>query len=90
MSIIQRYVGWLNREANNMPHTKAEVMRCIAKRIESMEKENKLLRCDEARIDWLADPENKIGNVQLPSQCVIAHPYSMRDAIDDAMNLEAA
>jgi hypothetical protein len=43
------------------------------------------LRKDEARMDWLADPSNSIGNVQLPTRFVITNLHSMRDAIDMAM-----
>jgi len=42
-------------------------------------------KLDTARLDWLADRENAIGNVQLPTECVLAHPESMRAAIDAAM-----
>lgn len=42
-------------------------------------------KLDTARLDWLADRENDIGNVQLPTECVRAHPESMRAAIDAAM-----
>lgn len=44
-----------------------------------------LERADAARLDWLADPENMIGAVQLPSHCVTANPHSLREAIDMAM-----
>ena len=40
---------------------------------------------DKERLDWLADPKNSIGNVQLPTGCVERNPHSLRDAIDDAM-----
>ena len=43
------------------------------------------LKRDKERLDWLADPENSIGNVQLPTACVEHNPHSMRDAIDEAM-----
>lgn len=43
------------------------------------------LRKDKSRLDWLADPANNIGNVQLPTDCVCRNPHSLRDAIDDAM-----
>lgn len=43
------------------------------------------LRKDEARLDWLADPSNWIGNVQLPTHCVTANIGNLRDAIDMAM-----
>lgn len=40
---------------------------------------------DKERMDWLADPENKIGNVQLPSEVVLGNMHSLRDAIDESM-----
>jgi len=40
---------------------------------------------DTARLDWLADPKNTIGNVTLPRQHIMDHPDSMRAAIDAAM-----
>jgi hypothetical protein len=40
---------------------------------------------DKARLDWLADPKNTIGNVTLPRQHIMDHPDSMRAAIDAAM-----
>lgn len=46
--------------------------------------EIELLR-DKARLDWLADPENTIGQVVLPEKCVHDHLDSMRAAIDAAM-----
>lgn len=42
---------------------------------------------DSERMDWLSDPENGIGNVQLPTTVVIENPHSLRDAIDAAMAL---
>jgi hypothetical protein len=44
---------------------------------------------DTARLDWLADPANKIGSVMLPTECVEQHLDSMRDAIDAAMRIQA-
>jgi hypothetical protein len=43
------------------------------------------LRKDKARLDWLADPKNTIGNVTLPRHHIMDHPDSMRAAIDAAM-----
>ena len=40
---------------------------------------------DAECLDWLADPKNRIGNVQLPTECVERNPHSLRDAIEDAM-----
>jgi hypothetical protein len=42
---------------------------------------------DTARIDWLADKENLIGNVQLPARCVSENIGSLRCAIDAAMQI---
>jgi len=42
---------------------------------------------DKKRIDWLADKDNEIGNIQLPTECVESNLSSLRDAIDDAMIL---
>ena len=44
-------------------------------------------RKDKARLDWLADPANGYGAVQLPTVCVERNLGSLRDAIDDAMRL---
>ena len=49
---------------------------------------NELLK-DRARLDWLADVNNSIGNVQLPRDIVERNLYSMRDAIDEAMSIES-
>ena len=45
---------------------------------------------DTVRLDWLANPANKIGSVILPTECVEQHLDSMRDAIDAAMRIQAA
>lgn len=39
---------------------------------------------DAERLDWLADPNNSIGNVQLPTECVTENLHSLRAAIDAA------
>ena len=54
-----------------------------------LRKEFEALRLDELRLDWLGLVDNTIGNVQLPTQCVLDHPDSLRDAIDAAMAMEA-
>lgn len=55
-----------------------------------MEKEAELqeLLKDKARLDWLADVNNDIGNVSLPREIVERNLHSLRDAIDEAMALE--
>lgn len=40
---------------------------------------------DAERLDWLADPKNSIGNVQLPTECVTENLHSLRAALDAAM-----
>ncbi|MES1926527.1 hypothetical protein [Salinisphaera sp. T31B1] len=62
-------------------------MHAQAARIAELEYENEQLRQDARRLDWLADRDNPIGNVQLPTQCVTENLGSMRDAIDAAMDL---
>ena len=42
---------------------------------------------DKDRLDWLADVNNAIGNVQLPRDIVERNLHSLRDAIDEAMKL---
>lgn len=48
------------------------------------------LESDAARLDWLADPNNNIGNVQLPTRCVLDNIGSLRAAIDAAMAMSAS
>ena len=42
---------------------------------------------DTAMLDWLSDPNNTIGNVQLPTACVMNNMDSLRGAIREAMRL---
>ena len=49
---------------------------------------NELLK-DKARLDWLADVDNKMGGVTLPRDIVERNLHSMRDAIDEAMSIES-
>lgn len=83
MSMAQRYAGYLEREAHKAETpVKAEAMRQAANKMRELERENERLRADAARMDWLADPSNCIGNVQLPTHCVTANLGSLRDAIE--------
>lgn len=43
---------------------------------------------DKARLDWLADVNNSIGNVLLPRDIVERNLGSLRDGIDEAMRIE--
>jgi len=49
--------------------------------------DDKSVITDTDRIDWLADPNNTIGNVQLPRNVVIGNVASLRGAIDEAMQM---
>lgn len=42
---------------------------------------------DTVRLDWLADKNNNMGSVLLPTALVEKHLDSLRDAIDAAMQL---
>ncbi len=57
----------------------AKVLRAAAAHLQRAEQDSK-------RIDWLADKDNHIGNVMLPTECVERNLHSMRAAIDDAMH----
>lgn len=50
--------------------------------------EVRALRADAKRLDWLADRENGIGNVHLPTMCVMNNLHDIRAAIDEAMRLD--
>lgn len=54
-----------------------------------LQREYDALRADKRRLDWLADPANEWGTVQLPKDCVLANVHSLRDAIDMAMRVHA-
>ena len=56
-----------------------------------MEKEAELqeLLKDKARLDWLADVDNTVGNVLLPTDIVQRNLGSLRDAIDEAMAIDS-
>lgn len=47
------------------------------------------LQKDKARLDWLADVDNKLGGVTLPRDIVERNLHSMRAAIDEAMAIES-
>lgn len=44
---------------------------------------------DKARLDWLADVDNKLGGVTLPRDIVERNLHSLRAAIDEAMSIES-
>lgn len=63
-------------------------MNDCAHRVAQLEAENERLRLDAARIDWLGDRDNHIGNVQLPTRCVEENISDFRGAIDMAMAMD--
>jgi len=65
---------------DDLPETEGQLLNVTFDRIEKLE-------ADKKRIDWLADKDNEIGNVQLPTACVENNLSSLRDAIDAAMLL---
>ena len=71
--------------SNCKRYTESELQQLLSDGIAEMQKENAELRKDKERLDWLADVNNDIGNVQLPRDIVERNLHSMRDAIDDAM-----
>ena len=62
----------------------------LAFRLTDVEQQRDELMKDKARIDWLADPTNRYGTVELPHDCVVANLHSLRAAIDAAMELTKA
>lgn len=44
---------------------------------------------DKARLDWLADVNNTVGNVLLPTDIVARNLGSLRAGIDEAMAIES-
>ena len=65
-------VAYQNGKANAYPNTDLEL----------------IPHPDTVRLDWLADHDQHIGNVQLPAECVACNLHSMRDAIDMAMQMD--
>ena len=57
----------------------------LTEQVQALGRELHRHKLDTARLDWLADRENNIGEVKLPTECVQAHPESLRAAIDAAM-----
>lgn len=69
--------------------TEQELQQLLSDGITELQRENNALLKDKARLDWLADVDNKLGGVTLPRDIVERNLHSMRDAIDDAMLIES-
>ena len=75
--------------SNCKRYTEAELQQFLSDGIAETQKELNDLRKDKARLDWLADVDNTIGNVQLPRDIVERNLGSLRDGIDEAMLIES-
>lgn len=73
--------------SNCKRYTDAELQQLLSDGIAELQQENDTLLKDKARLDWLADVNNNIGNVQLPRDISERNLGSLRDAIDEAMKL---
>ena len=74
--------------SNCKRYTDAELQQFLSDGIAETQKELNDLRKDKLRLDWLADINNKIGNVSLPRAIVERNLSSLRDVIDEAMRIE--
>lgn len=70
-------------------HTDQELQQLLSDGIAELQRENTELCKDRARLDWLADANNTIGNVTLPRDIVERNLHSLRAAIDEAMAVES-
>ena len=70
-------------------YTEQELQQLLSDGIAELQQENVELRKDKARIDWLADPAQNIGDLTLPRDIVERNLHSMRAAIDEAMEMQA-
>ena len=75
--------------SNCKRYTEAELQQFLSDGIAELHQENTDLRKDRARLDWLADVNNSIGSVLLPTDIVERNLHSMRAAIDEAMSIES-
>lgn len=68
----------------------AYFLRDSVKEIIRLQAEVDRTKDDAELLDWLADPANEIGNVQLPLECVVNNIDSLRGAIRDSIELGKA
>lgn len=69
-------------------YTEQELQQLLSDGIAELQRENAELQKDKARLDWLADVSNTIGNVTLPRDIVERNLHSLRAAIDEAMAVD--
>jgi hypothetical protein len=82
---IERQTKTGIKKASTHGHYELEAIDDITTELRRLRAENEALRGDKELLDWLADPENEVGNVQLPTKCVMENMGSLRDAIRQAM-----
>lgn len=70
-------------------YTESELQQFLSDGIAELQQENKALLKDKARLDWLADVNNNIGNVLLPRDIVERNLGSLRGCIDEGMLIES-
>lgn len=70
-------------------YTDQELQQLLSDGIAELQRENAELKKDKARIDWLADPAQNIGDLTLPRDIVERNLGSLRDGIDEAMLIES-
>lgn len=70
-------------------YTEQELQQLLSDGIAELQRENAELQKDKARLDWLANVDNTIGNVLLPTDIVERNLGSLRDGIDEAMGMQA-
>ena len=75
--------------SNCKRYTELELQQFLSDGIAELQQENAELLKDKVRLDWLADVNNSIGNVLLPTDIVERNLTSLRDAIDEAMWIES-
>lgn len=69
-------------------YTDRELQQLLSDGIAELQRENAELKKDKARLDWLADVNNTIGNVTLPRDIVERNLHCLRAAIDEAMAVD--
>ena len=70
-------------------YTESELQQFLSDGIAELQQENKALIKDKARLDWLADVNQTVGSVLLPTDIVERNLSSLRDAIDEAMSIQS-
>lgn len=71
--------------SNCKRYTEQELQQLLSDGIAELQRENAELKKDKARLDWLADANQNIGDLALPRDIVERNLHSMRAAIDEAM-----